>query len=756
MSARRRQQDPQLAFAYATPAPVAVKKPIAETPTNQALLAEMNPEQSAAIMHRSGPMSVLAGAGSGKTRVIIHRVAMLVRSGVSPNRILAVTFSKNGQLEMERRGKKMGLRKVDFRTWHSLALMVIRKGGTPWARWPQDGSDDEEDDDDLLPPPPEEATDESSEDNTEEEEEPEKPKERRSARTLLKIIVGSKGLNWINVDFGQLRQFIGYCKAWMWSPESTEALAFARRKFAGDANLAIMAFRNYDEAIEEERILTYDDMLLKCVQWLEQGDHANRWAARWDHLLQDEAQDASAVQLRIAHLLARGHRNYFVVGDPAQAIFSFRGSYPDFILNFGKEWLGSKTITMFRNYRCGSDVIKLANSVIGPSRHRLPEPLAAECGWPGTVTHHAPRNPNAEAELVANSILVHQAQGSKLRDNVVLYRLNSHSRAIEEKLLQRKIPYYVVGGIPFYQRREVRSLLSYLRLASGIDVVDSMRRSINTPNRYLGKEFTAKVETHLKMPSPTEKDVATAIDKACKHANVNRRQIESANEYGSLLVTLAARVRASGEPPYVLLRDLISKTGFEVWLRTEEGDETVDNNQVANVKELVRVSRDFTSVASMLEHIALVEKAAKKQSKSKVDRVLLMTIHKCKGLEFRHVHFIGATEKIIPHPKAEDEDEERRLFYVAVTRAAHTLMISSPLIVITRGGVMEVEPSDYLIEAALQEVIDLDGEEHDDIRPDEVDAVSEPKRNQVPAPETQTNEQRIARLYSFIRNKGAS
>ena len=754
---KRKQPPAQLTLGYAEPMPPPEPEPEELlVPGFDDLLADMNPEQAEGIKHGQGPMAVLAGAGSGKTRVIIHRVGMLVRSGVSPQRILAVTFSTNGQHEMERRGLKMGLRKVDFRTWHSIALMIIQKGGTPWEKWVVDGKKKGEEDEFALPS--EEMNASSPEAEQEEEVEDEDPQSKGepvkvTAKHLLRLVVGRKNMDWDGVDLGQLRQYIGYCKACMWGPDSQEARELAKRRFEDklDAGLAPKAYRLFDEAIEEAKLLTYDDMLLRCVKWLEQGNHAERWASHWDYLLQDEAQDASPVQIRIAHLLARGHRNYFVVGDPAQAIFGFRGSDPVFLLEFAKQWAGAKVITMFRNYRCGSNVVKLANAVIGPSSHRLPKDIVAEGGWEGTVTHHVTENPEAEASLVAASIQQHIEEGSKYGDNVVLYRLNSQSRAMEEKLLHLGIPYYVVGGVPFYDRREIKGLLAYLRIGSGVDVVDSLRMSIKSPNRYLGRAFIAKAMPYLQMECPTEKDASNAVCKACDSAHVNKRQVFAANEYAALIVTLGGRIRA-GQSPFDLLRDIISKTGYENWIRKEEGDETVDNNEVANVKELLRVSSKFKNVSEMLIHIDEVQREAKRQAKSKKDRVLLMTLHKSKGLEFKHVHFLGAVEKIIPHPKAEDEDEERRLFYVGVTRAAQTLMITSPQVIVTRMGTKHVGPSTYLIQAALQECIDLDGSElaPSNEKIDKLDPEPEPP----PPIGEQTTEQRVARLYEFIRKNG--
>lgn len=722
--------------------------PAARPPASvEDLLVGMNPEQSEAIMHTTGPLSVRAGAGSGKTRVIIHRIAALVRSGVEPTRILAVTFSKNGQLEMERRGSKMGLGKVDFRTWHSLALEMIRKDDTPWQKWGQD-EDKKEEEGDGLEIPSQQVT---SKEQEEEEERVAKMLGRPAPITLLKKVVSKSEMDWQGVDIGTLKQYIGYCKAWMWGPESEEALGCAEIRFPKEGVHAVEAFRLYNEAIEKNQILTYDDMLLKAVQWLEQGDNAKRWGKHWDHLLQDEAQDASAVQIRMAHLLASEHRNYFVVGDPAQAIFSFRGSNPSFLMNFEKQWEGAKLTTMHRNYRCGSSIIKLANAIIRPSPHRLPAEIVAEGGWEGKVTHYAPASSSQESLMVADNLQNYVKAGSKYSDNVILYRMNSQSRSLEETLLARKIPYYVVGGTQFYARKEIKALLGYLRLATDVDVVSALRRCINCPNRFLGREFVVKILVHVP-DFPTCKEIIAAIEKACKHKNVNQRQVEAASEFASLIGTIGGKIRF-GEPPMSVLKYVCTKTSFESWLRREEGDDTSENSHVANVRELLQVAKRFPTVAEMLTFVAQVEEEAKGQAKSKVDRVLLMTLHRVKGLEHKHVHFVGASEKIIPHPKSLDEDEERRLFYVGVTRAAHTLDIYSPQMITTRNGVVETTPSTYLIQAALQECIDLDGTEVDPREWKQERDERQEEENR-PAPGSGTKEEQLARLYAYIAKHG--
>ena len=626
------------------------------------LLENMNPEQAAAIRHGDGPLCVLAGAGSGKTRVLIHRIACLVRSGVKASRILAVTFSKNAADEMKERGRAVGLHDVEFRTWHSLALHILRDDDTEWASWKIDDSD--------------------------------------RAKFVLKDVLGFKNMRWEQADLGAVASFIGYCKSQLWSPDSDEALTYGDGRLDGEGALGCEAFERYNRALEQERLLTFDDFLVHCVEHLEAGN-AEKWAATWDYLLQDECQDASPSQMRIANLLAGKHRNYMVVGDPSQAIYSFRGSASRYIMQFGGEW-SATTVSMHRNYRCGRRIIDVANAVIRPSTQRLPEDIVAEGGWDGVVTWRQPGTLEDEGDEVVGAIREHEAEGSKLGDSVVLYRINAMSRAIEESLLAAKIPYVVVGGVSFYERKEVKDLLAYLRLIDNRAVRDNIKRAINAPFRFLGIAYLEKVLDCLG-DGHTCKEARDAVMEACTRANVQRRQRSSASNFCDLLARCEVVAAAGTATPAALLQTVLDTTQYEAWLKRDSGEESLESSHVANVKELVRVAARFATVRELLDFVDATIASAKqnKEDSEGRDRVLLMSIHRAKGQEYKHVHFVGVSELIIPHPRAEDIDEERRLAYVAITRAKQTLLITSPKRIATKAGIRDVAPSRFVVEAGL-------------------------------------------------------
>lgn len=618
-----------------------------------------NPEQAAVVAHRDGPMVVLAGAGSGKTRAIIHRTAELTRSGVSPDEILLVTFSNKAAAEMRARLQRLGCA-VEARTWHSLCGRILREDRTEWAEWTVDS--------------------------------------KNKAKSILKEAVGYKGLDWKGADVGKLSSFIGTCKANLFEPDSAGAADLARAFCSGrDAALAVKAFHLFQEKIEEQMFLTFDDMLVFTHRHLSEGGACDQWGARWKYLVQDEAQDANEAQVQIARLLAQGHRNYTIVGDPAQAIYGFRGSKPDYLMGFAEEW-GAKVVNMHRNYRCGSRIIAVANATLERAAAKLEVPLTAERETAGTVTVVRAGDLDDEAaRFVAYAKAAHATSGS-WSGTTCLFRLNAQSRALEDALIRAKVPYVLVGGTGFYERREVKDLLAYLRVAVGHgDVVDALRRSINAPFRFLGAKFVEKVqEAWEEKPG----DVVEAVTKASNRAGIQRRQHESAAEWSRLVMVARESLTREVEPqgPRAVLDDLVRTTGYIQWLEKEEGAESIESSHGANVRELIRLAEQFATAKELLDYIdETIRAASKRRESDESDCVLLMSIYRSKGLEWPRVWVVGCNEKILPHAKG-DPEEERRIFYVAATRAKDELTLSYVGKMALRAGVQEIGPSQFVCE----------------------------------------------------------
>lgn len=675
------------------------RRPVPKAPlTRETLLNGLNPEQAEVVLHHLGPLLCAAIAGSGKTTALVRRIAMLwIEYAVEPARVLALTFSKKAAEEMTHRlvallpGEVANEARVG--TFHSLAFQFLREEMPDWKRWQTD--------------------------------------DRDRYRTVVKDVLGFKGMRWDSADLTVVEQFIGRCKASCALPGSPEAFeraeAFYKLNPCGQRMPALLA-EAYERAEQERHarlLLTFDDMLLEMWWRLNESESVRaRWAARWDFVMQDECQDENRVQREIAEMLARDHRNYMVVGDPAQSIYGFRGADPSGILTFAEAW-GAKSVALHRNYRSGDRIIAAANGVLAAMDEgsTLGTTITPERGIPGNVAVSSFGDVDGEAEGVVTAIREMQADGRSWRDFVCLYRTNAQSRALEEQCLAARVPYVVIGGTNFYERKEVKDVLAYLRLAAGRGTFDDVRRSINSPFRFLGREFVAKVEEHASRVSAARESVSwTEIVRDLAQSTAVRlqaRQRESAWSWCDIVESMARRIsedRANMERdpvgtathterprPAALIDEMLMRTDYVKWLTRDEGAESPENNRVSNIRELVRASERFNTVDGLLDYIAETLEAAEraKQGEEGVDRVTLMSIHRSKGLEWPIVFLVGANEKLLPHGRAEDINEERRLAYVAMTRARDVLNVSFVSRASFGPKVVDLDVSRFVVEAGL-------------------------------------------------------
>lgn len=626
-------------------------------------LVGMNPEQAAVIAHDGGPLYCGAVAGCGKTRAAVNRIARLVDSGVEPSRILAVTFSSKASGEMNVRLKELGVRHARVGTWHSLALQILKEDFLPQSGWAID--------------------------------------EKDRHKSLVKEACGYKYLDWKAADASKVRSFIGFCKANMWLPESDEAMAEAEKRFEHDARRARDAYRISDELTHGLGLLTFDDMLLFAARHLQGEDAAARWSAKWDYVIVDEAQDNSVVQEVMAGAIASSHSNIMAVGDVAQAIYGFRGSTPQHLASFPTRWPTAKTIVMNRNYRSGRAIVRAANLAIAPAEVRLPVEMLAERDLDGVVRSVCVSTVDCEAAEFVSWVQSAREDDRAYSEMTCLFRTNAQSRALEDKLLQAKIPYVVVGGGCFYERKEVKDLLAYLRVAAGRDDEgDAVRRCINAPFRFLGKAFVDRL-MHLSQQSEGESWVAL-VEQAAQQSGVQRRQVQSAREWCSIVAQVKESLtREVPENPGNLLLSIIHHTRYVDWLVKEEGEDSIENSAASNVRELARIAGAFKTVTELLDYVdENIRERARMQKKQKGDRVLLMSVHRSKGLEWPLVWVCGCNEGILPHAKG-DLEEERRLFYVAVTRARDELVLSYVERVEGPRGPRPLEPSRFLADARV-------------------------------------------------------
>jgi DNA helicase-2/ATP-dependent DNA helicase PcrA len=672
------------------------RRPVPQAPlTREGLLKDLNPEQTKVVLHHTGPLLCAAVAGVGKTTALVRRIAMLwIEYAVKPIRVLALTFSKKAAEEMTIRlcGLLPGEIAKDARvgTFHSLAHQFLREEWRDWKRW---------------------ATD-----------------DRERYRGIVKDVTGWKGMKWDGVDLTLVEQYIGLCKANCALPGSEDAYrraeAFHKKNPCAQRNPDSL-MEAYDRAEQERRarlLLTFDDMLLEMWRLLsESAETRSRWSARWDFVMQDESQDENRVQREICAMLSETHRNYMVVGDPAQSIYGFRGADPSGILTFAGIWT-AETIELHRNYRSGSKIIDAANGVLRAMTPgtTLGTMITAERGTEAVVTVEAHEDTDDEADSVAETIRELNADGRAWKDFVCLYRTNAQSRALEEQLLGARIPYVVIGGTNFYDRKEVKDVLAYLRIAAGRGTFDDVRRSINAPFRFLGRAFVELIEQALERRERREGVSLTEVVREIAGSSAARlqgRQRDSAHSWCALIDRMAKEIRDGRElmerdpiqgaltapRPGALIDGLLMQTDYVKWLTRDEGTESPENNRVSNIRELVRASERFNTVDGLLDYIeeTIAAAEAARRGEEGIDRVTLMSIHRSKGLEWPIVFLVGASEMLLPHGKAEDVNEERRLAYVAITRARDELHVSYTTTARFGSKSMDLEASRFLAEAGL-------------------------------------------------------
>jgi DNA helicase II / ATP-dependent DNA helicase PcrA len=685
------------------------KKP----PLEESLLLGLNPEQLEVVQHRDGALLVGAVAGAGKTTALTRRIAYLVANGVDAERILAVTFSVKAANEMNDRLEQLlpdTLARVG--TFHSLALQIIREEYAPCARWEID--------------------------------------DRDRYRLCVKDAIGYRGMGWHNADLTTILLFIELAKNACAPPGSEAAKAMAKNFFgarpSSDRTSALLleAYERAEIIRAERQLLTYTDMLLEAWALLEEDrDALARWQSKWDFVLQDECQDENQVQRNIGSMLARVHKNYMVVGDPAQAIYGFRGSDPRGLLEFEQRW-GARVVQMDRNYRSGRKIVDLANKTLAAMREgsHLGMRIRAERDIDGQIATSVFGTVDEEGAGIARIIMEQQSDGARWRDIVVLYRTNAQSRAIEERFIEHRIPYVVLGGTNFYDRKEVKDLLAYLSVAAGRSNVDDVRRCLNAPFRFLGRQFLDRVEREAGDAVRTAAQWGELLRKVGQQAGLQQRQRTSVLQLAAMIEAMASAIDRRrrvqdqvkrdyaigaiddaemlkdslllkeemeiGEvmaesAPHRLIENLLDETKYVQWITHSEGSESPENNRVSNIRELVRAAERFADVDHLLDYIEETRvkvRENRRDTEMQADRVTLMSIHRSKGLEWPHVFVVGCSDGLLPHHKA-DLDEERRLFYVAVTRARDTLTITT---VMKDEKERVMLPSRFLSEAGLEVV----------------------------------------------------
>ena len=611
------------------------------------LLAGLNPAQREAVEHGSGPLLVLAGAGSGKTRVLTRRVARLIEhEGVSPHAILAVTFTNKAAGEMRSRiAELLGAEPAGMwsGTFHAIGARMLRIHAPLVGRTQSFTIYDEDDTLAAVKHVMERLRI--------------SPKDRPPQAIVAAISDAKNAL-------------VG----------STEYEQLAMDPFSKSA---AQVYRELDVALRQANAVTFDDLLLLPVHLLEQNpDVLERYRKRFRHILVDEYQDTNRAQYRFVSLLGSGHGNVTVVGDDDQSIYGWRGADIRNILDFEHDFQGARVVRLEENYRSTPQILSVANAAISANTSRKGKTLRTTRPGGDAVQVVAALDERDEAEFVVEEISERRyaVKRRPLKDFAILYRTNSQSRAFEEALRRHSMPYRLVGAIRFYDRREIKDLLAWLRIIANPSDDEAFRRAVAAPRRGVG-------ETTLDALASFASTAGISMFAASTHAKFAGSLRPSTREALGGFSALVHRMNEKARDASVneLLRDLVIAIGYENHLRAEGPGA---NERLDNVRELIAGAVEtvqdeggevgLTPLDHFLQRATLVTSADALDPNA--DAVTLMTLHNAKGLEFPVVFLTGLEEGLFPLSRAREEaeslEEERRLFYVGVTRAGDTLLIS--------------------------------------------------------------------------------
>jgi len=622
------------------------------------LRARLNPAQWEAVTHTEGPLLILAGAGSGKTRVLTYRIAYLIgAAGVSPREILAVTFTNKAAREMIRRVEALlgtDSAGVWIGTFHGICLRILRAHGHLLAVGPDFTIYDADD-----------------------------------QRRLAKTVVEEMGLDPRRVSPGSLLHRVA-----RWKDEGIPA-----DRVPAEVEEDVREFyRRYQDRLREARAMDFGDLLLETLLLFEaHPDLADHYRRRFRHVLIDEFQDTNRVQYRLAIHLARPHGNLCVVGDDDQSIYTWRGADVRNILSFEEDFPGARVVKLEQNYRSTQAILDAAWAVVSRNRHRHPKRLWTDRNDGDPVVVHEARTEEEEAAWVADTIGELRRQGMPLGEIAVLYRVHALSRPLEEALLTRTIPYVVYGGLRFYDRKEVKDALAYLRLVLNPDDPVAFRRVVNVPPRGIGASTVSAVEE-------LAREEGLGLHRAAQAAVTGGRlRTRQARALGVFLGLLDRWRRLLGTVPLrELLLRVLEDSGYLESLPRLDPREARERRE--NLQELLNAAETFEreeggDPKAFLDRAALVSDQDLGPDRAEV--VTLMTLHAAKGLEYRVVFLTGLEEGVLPHQfsmrEDEEVEEERRLCYVGMTRAKDRLYLSRARIraVYGRDGGIR-EPSRFL------------------------------------------------------------
>jgi DNA helicase II / ATP-dependent DNA helicase PcrA len=602
----------------------------------------LNDIQTQAVEHTDGPVLIFAGAGSGKTRVLTHRIALLLgRKKIAPDRILAVTFTNKAAGEMKTRLERMvgaSARDLWVGTFHAMCVRMLRRDGSKAGISPSFAIIDDAD-----------------------------------QRQLVKDILD-------DLDYDERQLAPGAClheiskakNSLVWPDKYHES----QTSFLGERMANV--YTEYERRLRESNSLDFDDLIVRTIDLLERDEKVReKYQNKFEYILVDEYQDVNIAQYRLIALLGAKHKNVTVVGDDDQSIYSWRGSDYRMILRFEEDFPGAKVFKLEENYRSTQRILEAANALVENNKTRAPKKLFTRRAEGEAITVYAAATERDEARYTVEKVKQMVRDGAAYKDFLILYRTNAQSRVFEEALIADGIPYRVVGGVGFYARAEIKDVIAYLRYIVNPADALAFKRIVNVPRRGIGQQTLAAL---VQAANAKGLSVGEAIFDSELLKEAVPKKLKELERFAELIRTF--RERAEDLSVADLLVSVMEDSGY---VRELQAEETHDARaRIENLQELIGVAREYeggepeATLSGFLTNVALISDLDALDPESSY--VTLMTMHGAKGLEFSHVFLTGLEEGVFPHSRALTDvtelEEERRLAYVGITRAMDRLFLS--------------------------------------------------------------------------------
>ena len=638
-------------------------------------MAKLNPQQQAAVKTIDQPLLVLAGAGSGKTRVITEKIAYLVKQGLPARHIAAVTFTNKAAREMKDRVSKLlddkQMRGLRVSTFHALGLDILRKEHKVLAYKAAITLFDEQD-----------------------------------KQTLLKNLI-NHGVKNCDIDnFERYSQQIGHWKNAFITPE--QALSTANPEQQPSASL----YHEYTRSLKAYNAVDLDDLILLPVLLFQQHPAVlEKWQNKIRYLLVDEYQDTNITQYQLVKLIAGTLGRFTVVGDDDQSIYAWRGAQPENLAQLQKDFARLQVIKLEQNYRSTGRILKVANHLIANNPHAFEKKLWSELGYGDPLRVLSHKNDQVEAQQIISEIVHHKFKtGSRYQDYAILYRGNHQSRSFEQGLRENNIPYLISGSSSFFANAEIKDILAYLRLFVNQDDDAAYLRIINTPRREIGPTTLEKLGTYANERHISLFAASTEVGLSQKLTDKSVHRLQIFHDW----VIRTADCIDRGDN-FSIIEDVIKHIDYEQYLKEDSKSKESAERKIKNVYELIewlkRIANKETDgqkpLAEIVAKIMLMDIMDRNKEAEISDQISLMTLHAAKGLEFPHVFLIGIEENILPHQNSIDNDnieEERRLTYVGITRAQRTCTFSYCTHRKRYGEISECEPSRFLNELPVEDL----------------------------------------------------